>query len=76
MLGMDAMDNVALGVWRPTLRKRRRGADDVTVVELQQVVETWLNHVGGWGRTFQVVGSILDVLGSIFHVAGRTFDVC
>ena len=42
-----------------TSRSACAGAVDVTVVELQQVVETRLNHVGGWGRIDQVIAPLI-----------------
>ena len=42
---VGVMDDVALGVWR-SVHHRRKSAG-ITVVELQQILEIWLNHVGG-----------------------------
>ena len=52
------MDALAQGMWQG--RRTRRKADDVTVVELQTVLEHWLDACGGWGRVDHVISPIMQ----------------
>ena len=50
------MDGLACGVWKQSAH--RRGAADVAVVELQHIVENWLNDVNGWNRIDAVIAPL------------------
>ena len=41
------MDALSEAMWR---RRTRRRSDDVSVVELQEMVEAWMDSCSGWGR--------------------------
>ena len=52
------MDSLAQGMWRgPTTRRR---SDDVSVVELQTVLEQWLTACDGWGRVDHMIAPIVQ----------------
>ena len=49
------MDAMSEAMWR---RRTRRRSDDVSVVELQEVMEAWLEKCNGWGRIDSAIATL------------------
>ena len=49
------MDALSEAMWR---RRTRRRNDDVSVVELQEVAEAWLDTCSGWGRIDSTIATL------------------
>ena len=49
------MDAMSEAMWR---RRTRRRNDDVSVVELQEVLEAWLEKCSGWGRIDSAIATL------------------
>ena len=72
------MDALAQGIYRGAVTRRK--AADVTVVELQRIIEQWLDACCGWGRIDAVISPIVlrvtSTTAAEVHIYKLLFFVC